>query len=140
MALDLFQDTTQRGFRQTWTRPTVIVAEHVRVRVFDFHLGVTLHAKRERRISPYAGVLIGPALVTQAEGEAAFVDVFLPPPQHEWKPSLEIGGGLELRGGRFAVGLEVAWREIFGEVVLSQLREERPLDSWTARLRFRVRL
>jgi hypothetical protein len=137
-ALQYKQDRTVHGLRQTGTRPEVVVSESVRLRVIDLQPGVRVHAGPERSVSPYAQVSLGPMLIRQTLTDVRIPDDFTPESTSDWKLAFQLAGGAEARRGSAAIGLEIAWFKVIGDVKLSQLFEPRTLDGWSlsARLRF----
>jgi hypothetical protein len=135
--LDGLQGSSKKGFRQTGTRPTVIVDERVWLRMLDLLAGVRVQPRASRPLHPFVSVVGGPALVAQRLRDAPFTDVFTPRPTHEWKGAIQLLAGLEVSVSGLRVGPEVMWRQILGDVTLAQLRRSYPLNGWGVRLRLR---
>jgi hypothetical protein len=135
--IDGLQGSTEKGFRQTGTRPTVIVDERVWLRMLDLFGGVRVQPRTSRPLRPYVSLLGGPTLVAQRLRDAPFTDVFTPSPSHEWKAAVQVLAGLEVPVKGLRVGPEVMWRQIIGNVRLAQLSRRYPLNGWGVRLRLR---
>jgi hypothetical protein len=137
-SVDGFQGSTEKGFRQTGTRPTIVVDESVWLRMLDLLVGPRFNTGSLGHTRLHAALLGGPTLIDQRIRQVGFTDSFTPEPTRDWKATIEAAAGVEFRTGRVWVGPEVLWRHMVGDVTLAQLHfTPQPLNGWGVRLRVR---